>query len=147
MPSAWSSRCTPEAIAPEGAQWMRAEHMRASLLFNSEIAYSPHNWTHLLHPANSPGRERPPCTQGGLASAACELRTAADLDRLHRGFGLGTGLVDRAVRADHRRLAGDRLLVDDRAFLCLHVLHDVEGAVLRQRAQCWQGQARDHGSR
>jgi hypothetical protein len=62
-----------------------------------------------------------------FASPVWRLRAGADLDGLHRGLGLGLGLINDAVGADDGRFGRDRLLVNDRAFLRLHILHDVLG--------------------
>src|SRR5581483_12332397 len=62
----------------------------------------------------------------GIVSSSFTLVRAADLDALHAGLGFGMGLVDCPTRADDRRGRVDRLFVDDRAFLRLHVLYDVK---------------------
>src|SRR5260370_32935834 len=54
------------------------------------------------------------------------LLRSTDLNGLHPGFRFSPSLVDSAGWAHdgHRRLG--RFLVDDGAFLCLGVLHDIE---------------------
>src|SRR5581483_1918634 len=61
----------------------------------------------------------------GIVSSSFTLVRTADLDALHAGLGFRVGLVDCPTRADDRRGRVERLLVDDRAFLRLHVLYDV----------------------
>ena len=68
-----------------------------------------------------------PARGAGIGCPVRRLRAGANLDRFHRGLGLGLGLVDHAVGADDRRFGRNRLLVNDRALLRLQVLHDVIG--------------------